>query len=59
VASSSDDIGDDAGFRDFCRSLGRNPIVVRSAKSGGAKYVGILVKPDASNRERAGRRLAT
>ena len=45
----SDDIGDDAGFRDFCQSLGRTPVVVRSAATRGAKFVGVLVKPtDAS-----------
>jgi methyltransferase family protein len=55
----SDDVGDDSGFRDFCRKLGRSPIVVRSAASDGAKYVGILVKPDALNREATARRSAT
>lgn len=55
----SDDVGDDAGFHDFCRSVGRSPIVVRSAASDGSKFVGILVKPEAGIRDPGGRRSAT
>jgi predicted O-methyltransferase YrrM len=36
----SDDIGDNLGFADFVRSVGIEPIVVRS----GEKYVGVLTK---------------
>ena len=36
----SDDVGDNRAFRDFCRAVGRKPIVVESD----GKYVGVLVK---------------
>jgi len=36
----SDDVGDNPAFRDFCRAVGREPIVVES----GGKYVGVLIK---------------
>lgn len=44
----SDDIGDDAGFREFCGSLGTTPVVVRSAATDGDKFVGVLKKPAAA-----------
>jgi predicted O-methyltransferase YrrM len=44
----SDDVGDDAGFRDFCRSLSMTPVIVRSAATDGDKYVGVLKKPAAA-----------
>jgi predicted O-methyltransferase YrrM len=37
----SDDIGDNMGFLDFCREIGREPVVVKS----GNKFVGCLRKP--------------
>lgn len=36
----SDDVSDNPAFRDFCRDLGQEPIVVES----GGKYIGVLVK---------------
>lgn len=36
----SDDIGDNVAFRDFAKSVGVEPIIVRSDD----KHVGILVK---------------
>jgi len=36
----SDDIGDNMGFADFARSVGTEPIIVRSSE----KYAGILIK---------------
>lgn len=43
----SDDIHDDFAFRDFSDSVGENPIIVQTPKSEDAKYVGILIKPNA------------
>lgn len=36
----SDDIGDNVAFRDFCSSIGVEPVVVKS----GRRYIGILTK---------------
>jgi len=36
----SDDVGDNLAFRDFCREVGREPIVVATQR----KYIGVLVK---------------
>ncbi len=43
----SDDIHDDFAFRDFSSSVGENPIIVQTPILENAKYVGILIKPNA------------
>jgi predicted O-methyltransferase YrrM len=40
----SDDVDDNFGFRDFCDSVGEEPVIVKTPASLGFKYVGILVK---------------
>lgn len=44
----SDDVGDNAAFRDFAVEVGREPLVVREPDSPDDRpaYVGILVKPN-------------
>jgi predicted O-methyltransferase YrrM len=36
----SDDIDDNSGFKDFCRTLNKTPVIIKSSE----KYVGIVVK---------------
>jgi predicted O-methyltransferase YrrM len=40
----SDDISDNLGFADFCKKIGRDPIVVFIKNEMHTKYVGILIK---------------
>jgi predicted O-methyltransferase YrrM len=42
----SDDIGDNLAFRDFCKQIEKEPVIVQSPAEASRKYVGILVKND-------------
>jgi len=44
----SDDIGDNFAFRDFCTSVGQEPLVLKMTTGKGTKYVGVVVKPEPS-----------
>jgi hypothetical protein len=43
----SDDVGDNLAFRDFCRSIDAEPVIVRveASQRTGAKFAGVLRKP--------------
>jgi predicted O-methyltransferase YrrM len=41
----SDDVGDNAAFRDFCDGIAEDPVIVRKDPGNGERYVGVVVKP--------------
>lgn len=40
----SDDINNNFAFHDFCKKIGKKPLVVETADEPGIKYVGVLIK---------------
>lgn len=41
----SDDIDDNLAFRDFCRVVNQEPVIIESSGVKGVRYTGVIVKP--------------
>lgn len=41
----SDDIDDNLAFRDFCRVVNHEPVIIESSGVKGVRYTGVIVKP--------------